>query len=288
MDTSVTIIVPLYFGKKYMCRLQNIIAKNCLTLQDANMHVDCELLFVNDSPEEAIDDAVLQGTTYAKNFSVRVVNPGSNQGIHGARVFGLKNASGEYVVFLDQDDIISDDYVLTQLSFIGTSDAVLGNAFSESCFGRRKNVLYSSVEMQQNAVKLQALIDDGNHITSPGQVLIKKRSIPPVWCENVMKKNGADDYFLWLVMLAGGRTFALNPKCVYTHVLTGSNVSSDAIAMCVSVNEMIAILKEKKIFPENELNKLVAKHANTPIVKIAEMAKIFEAWLLKTARGGAT
>ena len=63
--------------------------------------------------------------------------------------------------------------------------------------------------------------------------------IPDVWKENIIKKNGADDYFLWLLLLAMGIGFYYVDIPLYTHVYTGENISGATEATDASFFEFL-------------------------------------------------
>ena len=104
----VSIIVPLYHGQKYINNLVSMVEKNRGVL--SNCEVELETIFVNDFPSEDI-------SVPTNKEIVLHANP-NNQGIHASRVNGLKLAPGDYILMLDQDDIISDHYIKSQLNLI--------------------------------------------------------------------------------------------------------------------------------------------------------------------------
>ena len=95
MDVSV--IIPIYKGNGYIESLLNKIEKN---YQESQKEI--EVIFVNDYPDEEI----IVGSQH--DFPIRIINNEMNQGIHQTRINGLKKAIGKYILFLDQDDEISD------------------------------------------------------------------------------------------------------------------------------------------------------------------------------------
>ena len=106
MDVSV--IIPIYKGNGYIESLLNKIEKN---YQESQKEI--EVIFVNDYPDEEI----IVGSQH--DFPIRIINNEMNQGIHQTRINGLKKAIGKYILFLDQDDEISDFFIKSQLEHIG-------------------------------------------------------------------------------------------------------------------------------------------------------------------------
>lgn len=248
MDSmTVSVIIPIYKGEEYIPYWLDIISKNA-----AQMEADSvELLFINDYPNEE-----LQQITMPSNFCAKVYNTNVNRGIHGARVYGLNQASGDYIIFLDQDDRISEDHIAMQLAAIGDADAVIGNGLNEHYCCERKDVIYANELAHQNAGLLDVMLECGNTIVSPGQVMILKKSIPEIWTRDILKNNGADDYFLWLIMLSEGKKFAVNRKNIYLHVATGANLSLNDSFMHASLREMISYLDQERVIARERLNKI--------------------------------
>ena len=103
-------------------------------------------------------------------------------------------------------------------------------------------LLYTSFSLKfASRAKPNVMIRD--FIVSPGQCLIKKNSIPMEWRRCVMKKNGADDYLLWLLMFNNKMSVSVNDAFVYTHKYTGGNISADLEVMFQSSLELLELLK---------------------------------------------
>lgn len=234
---NVSVIVPIYHGEQYVTAILEQIKRNAEYAPNQKL----ELLLYNDCPEENI--RVDEGA-YA--FAVRVVNADRNAGIHGARVNALKQAAGEYILFLDQDDVIRDNYIESQCQKIGDADAVVCRLIN----GKRMH--YTDTFQFEEVITKEFLLSHWCSIVSPGQVLIRKTAIPHIWQENILVNNGADDYFLWLCMMAEGKRFVLNQEVLFEHVLTGFNTSENTNQMMDSESEMIRILLDKHIFTGEE------------------------------------
>ena len=98
MEDLVSIIVPVYRVEKYL--------RKCLDSLIAQTYEKIEIILVNDgSPDNSpqICDEYAQADS-----RIKVIHQ-KNQGISAARNTGLSNISGEYVIFVDSDDWISQD-----------------------------------------------------------------------------------------------------------------------------------------------------------------------------------
>ena len=235
MKTEISVIIPYYHGSRFLPSLFEMLRANAADLREKR-GAGLEVLLVNDSPEEEI--AV--GGEYP--FPVRILINPKNSGIHASRINGLKAAEGEYILFLDQDDRISDDCLSSQLEHIGDADFVVGNGYDEEP-GGGKHLIFSDRRQQSCATDLNCHYYYNNLIRSPGQVLIRRASIPTYWSEHPLRNNGSDDAFLWILMLCNGFRGVINENVVFVHVFTGQNSSGNNEAMLKSQREVTENLK---------------------------------------------
>ncbi len=241
MSADISVIIPYYQGKRYLPDLLSMMEWNAKILRD-EADKETEVLMVNDSPWENLETALKPLKNPVVSFRLRVLTNPENSGIHATRVNGLRAAEGELVLFLDQDDRITDRCLLSQYRAIGDADFVIGNGYDGEQNGG-KHLFYSNASAQSAAGDLNCQYYYNNLIRSPGQVLIRKSSIPTYWSEQIMKNNGSDDAFLWILMLCRGAKAAVNEELVYEHVYTGENTSSNNEAMLRSQMEVAEKLK---------------------------------------------
>ena len=235
---DVSIIVPFYEGNEYISRIIDMVNINA----QSNTDIDVELILVNDSPW---NDVCLPNDDFG--FHISVLKGSKNVGIHGARVNGLKAASGKYVLMLDQDDIITDDFITKSHQLIGDADVCVSNGILHRQQGDKP--IYLNLKKHKLINNLFSYVYLENRILSPGQCLMKKNSIPEEWINCTLDKNGADDLVLWILMLCQGRKFVVNNNYLYEHIDTGKNVSSDELNMAASTFEACDYLKNVSYVP---------------------------------------
>ena len=240
MDISV--IVPFYKGNAHMPQLFRCIRNNAMSAKD----VDIELILVNDSPccQVEYDPAWVDG------FALTVLENPVNMGIQRTRVQGLKKAQGTFVMFLDQDDLLEDHALGSQFRYTAEADVVVSNGINQNRDSKRP--IYHSLAHQKLVSDPRFYYSVGCQIVSPGQCLIRKETIPAVWYEMSVRCNGADDYFLWLLMLQDEHRWEINPEVLYTHVDTGENLSADADRMLCSSLEVLVLMKKLGKLPEKQ------------------------------------
>lgn len=107
----ISVIVPVYNGEKY---ISNTIKK---ILEQP--YSDIELILVNDGSK---DDSNKICEYFRKLDSRVVLINKANAGISAARNTGIESAKGEYVSFIDQDDVIKSNIYTVLSEVIGNTD----------------------------------------------------------------------------------------------------------------------------------------------------------------------
>lgn len=240
---KISVITPIFNGKNYIKDLILQIEKCQRTIGES---CTLEFLIINDNPNDSLCETAYR----SDSIDVRIFNTNKNRGTHCARVQGLSHADGEYIVFLDQDDILYPDYINSQLSHLGDADAVVCRCIHEN------QQFYNADRKFEEVISKGYMMQKGNPIISAGQVLIRHESIPKVWTENIMKTNCADDYLLWLCMTAQGAKFALNQDILFEHVVHGNNLSLDSRRELSSLEEMCDILSQNSVFDERGMKQI--------------------------------
>lgn len=267
---KISVIVPIYHGKNYIPAMIRQVEACCKNLEN---RYAVELVLCNDDPEEKLD------TYHSEDVEVIVLNTDINRGIQGARVHGLNCCHGEYVLFLDQDDKITPEYLTSQLKCIQGYDASVCRALHE------KKQFYNAALKFEKVINFEHMLKEGDSIVSPGQVLIKKSAISEMWKIYILKNNGADDWLLWLCMMKEGKRFALNQEVLFEHVVDGANTSWNTEKMLQSELEVCEVLRKSNLFSTEEIavlegtvQRVKEKHLKT-LGHFKQMFFVYDKWM---------
>lgn len=97
----VSIIIPVYRVEQYI--------EECIKSICAQSYKDIEIILVNDgTPDNSIQ--IAERVLLDSNCLYRIIDK-ENGGLSSARNRGLLEANGDYVVFVDSDDTVQDDYI---------------------------------------------------------------------------------------------------------------------------------------------------------------------------------
>lgn len=240
-NIDISVIVPFYKGNRYINELLINVNKAADTLQ-RNCGAHIEVIIVNDSPDVAVE------YTANVSFPVKILTNSKNLGIHGSRIHGIQEAQGQWIQLLDQDDLLVPENYPAQFSAAQQCDVVVGNAYYDR--GSHTQLLYSNKAVMAYYIQEKRFIEIRDLIASPGHCLIRKEAFPVYWLENPMYINGADDFYLWLLMFNQGVRFGLQDKPVYIHRNNAEgNLSFDLERMQRSNGEMCDLLKDCPNYP---------------------------------------
>lgn len=110
----ISIIVPVYNVEQYLsCCIESILAQT---------FTNFELLLIDDGSKDRSRDICEKYAS--KNNHIKVFHK-KNGGVSSARNMGLDNARGEWIAFVDSDDIVSNLYLQNMASAIMDEDMMV-------------------------------------------------------------------------------------------------------------------------------------------------------------------
>lgn len=152
-ECKISIIIPVYNKEKYLDK--------CLQSLLSQSFNDYEAICVDDG---STDYSLTILNEYSKDHDNFKVFSKTNEGPGSARNYGLKQASGEYVLFLDADDYLTEDTLenLYHTAHINDSDLVLFNA-TEHYKDKTNDRIYH-IHMNENTDLENFTFDYNNNI----------------------------------------------------------------------------------------------------------------------------
>lgn len=109
-DIKVSICVPVYGGEKYIAQ--------CARSLFEQTYENMEYVFVNDCTKDKSIEVVLQvAEDYPeRKDAVKIVNHDRNRGLAASRRTGVENATGDYFLYIDEDDYLEKDAISQYVS----------------------------------------------------------------------------------------------------------------------------------------------------------------------------
>lgn len=198
MNQKVSVIVPIYNVEKYIANaIKSVCAQSCRQL---------EVILVDDGSEDASVTIALEQLKHTSDICYTVIRQ-SNSGQGAARNAGVEQASGEWLLFLDADDVLQDNAV-ERLLDVGTRDSCdfvfsdfqkvsIGDEFQNIAYDHGEKIL-SGAELQRKFLVRQI------PVIVPGTLYNKK------WYkEHQLRFDSVrfseDQHFLWQAIVKADR-----------------------------------------------------------------------------------
>lgn len=239
----ISVVIPLYNSRNYICQaVDSALAQveGLKRLQDTGKiseKVSLEIIVVDDCSNDG-GQIILENHLIENDFDVtnkygnnRVCQLEStdgivveinrleeNSGVATARNYGVTRANGEYVAFLDSDDMWVDGKLAKQYQLLQKTGADLCNT-ARQMMESDGTVLEHMIPTPKN-ITLEKL-EHSNYINC-SSVLVKKDVIAKYPMEH---SDAHEDYFAWLRMLQDGvKMVGINePLLLYRLVDTGKS-----------------------------------------------------------------
>ena len=109
----VSVIIPLYNVEAYI--------KSCLISLENQSFKDFEVIVVNDgSPDRSAE--IVSEYIKSSSLDIKLINQ-ENSGVSSARNKGIEHAAGEYICFIDSDDMTDSEYLSVMMKEITAHEA---------------------------------------------------------------------------------------------------------------------------------------------------------------------
>ena len=142
MSVKYSIIIPVYNKEEYL--------NECIDSVVNQNYEDYELILINDGSQ---DNSLSICNHYKNKYKNIIVIDKDNSGVSETRNIGIQKASGDYILFLDGDDVISPVFFKTIDYYLNDCDLLL----FRSC--RKYKEIITSFSVDTNIESLDLLSD---------------------------------------------------------------------------------------------------------------------------------
>lgn len=215
MNDLISVIIPVFNREK--------ILKECLDSVIAQSYNNLEIIIIDDGSS---DNSVNICKEYAEKDSRFIIFELNHGGVSNARNTGLDNANGEYIFFVDSDDIIHPLLLETLHSAMNESGAEISGSPIMNIGQKNWDKVYDRIEKDTvtpitSYVKHTDALNTFFRVTSPinliGGVMMRKSLIG----ETRFKTDlfiGEDFYFVYENLIKNANAIFLEQKWYYCRI----------------------------------------------------------------------
>jgi glycosyltransferase involved in cell wall biosynthesis len=216
---SVSLIIPAYNAEKYIgFTIESLIRQS---------HAELEIIVVDDGSTDRTREIACR---YAETDDRMTVLPQKNLGVATARNTGIEVAKGEFVGFIDADDIWHSTAVAKMLIRFEGASPNLGVVYTWSADIDEENRVTGGVHASKARGHVYPLLVFHNFLGNASSTIIRKRCLEEVGGCRPEFDLGCEDFDLYL-RLASRFEFDVVPEFLVAYRRTPEAMSSHAERM---------------------------------------------------------
>lgn len=207
--------------------------KNALESLAKQTYPNMEIVLVDDNGNDEWNSKVSETVEVFRNrypkIKLECIVNNSNQGSSKARNIGIHSANGDYITFLDDDDIYLPDKIRKQVEFMETNqcdysitDLILYNEDDKKINRRIRSYI------KETTVESLRLYHLKYHMTGTDTIMFKKEYL--IQIGGFAPIDVGDEFYLMQRAIEGGGKFGYLPGCeikAYVHTGDGGLSSGD-------------------------------------------------------------
>lgn len=223
--------------------------KNALESLAKQTYPNMEIVLVDDNGNDEWNSKVSETVEVFRNrypkIKLECIVNNSNQGSSKTRNIGIHSANGDYITFLDDDDIYLPDKIRKQVEFMETNqcdysitDLILYNEDDKKINRRIRSYI------KETTVESLRLYHLKYHMTGTDTIMFKKEYL--IQIGGFAPIDVGDEFYLMQRAIEGGGKFGYLPGCdikAYVHTGDGGLSSGDG-----KIKGENALYEHKKTF----------------------------------------
>ena len=243
----VSVIIPLYNAEKYIAEtIQNVLSQS---------YINIEILIIDDG---STDNSLSVAKKY-ENKKIKIFSQ-ENKGASAARNYGLREANGDFIQFLDADDLISNNKIEEQMKLLVNNENKVAicptiHFFDEEDISLKEIVHEWYQEDSNDSIDFLLKLYGGSLIepTYGGMITIhawltSKKIIEKAghWNEQITLDDDGE-FFCRVLLASGGTRYSPNAINYYRKFKGNKNLSSRKDRKAVESQFLSTTLKKRHL-----------------------------------------
>ncbi|MCB4799699.1 glycosyltransferase family 2 protein [Neotamlana laminarinivorans] len=232
MNTLVSIIVPCYNHAIFLGEaLQSVLNQT---------YTNWECIIVNDGSPDNTAQIAEQWLTKDNRFKYLEKE---NGGLSSARNAGVKKCKGEFILPLDADDLIHENFLTTLVPVLeNNQNLAVASCYSKFFFGSRNNIIH---ELKPKGANYHALLYENILIATS---LYRKQCWEAVGGYDETMKKGFEDWEFWIAITKTGWEFKIVEEFLFYYRKQKQSMLIDTLQNHRLANMEYVYNKHKEIY----------------------------------------
>ena len=253
----VSVVVPVYNVEKYLVQ--------CVQSLLNQTYEKYEIILVDDG---STDGSGTLCDVYAHDNEKVIAYHKKNGGLSDARNYGIEHANGEFIVFVDGDDFVSERYIEDLYSLVANGKADIGICDAGHYYPNSKNVFEDSEELKlfTPAQAISCMLYQKDFLVTACAKIFPKRCFSEMrFPVGMLFEDSAIMYLLFDQV----EKIAYNPSKVYAYVHRENSITTkkfskrdcDILKICREMDEFV-----KRKYPE--LSKAMTSYYTSACLRV--------------------
>lgn len=249
MNDLISIVLPVYNVEKYLTECVESVIKQTYT--------NIEIILVDDGSTD--NCGIICDDFLKKDKRIKVIHK-KNGGLSDARNFGIKNAKGKYICFIDSDDYVMESYVEELYNLI-----IINNASISMCAFQRideNNKVFLKRKIKSEVISgRQALLKLNNKNFYPESIVAWNKMYDIKLFENIKYPLGKihEDEFTTYKLYYQSNKIAITSEILYCYRTVSNSITNSAfrekrLDVLEALEERISFFNQKKEMDLYELS----------------------------------
>jgi glycosyltransferase involved in cell wall biosynthesis len=242
MSAKVSVVIPCYNAAPYVAETLDSLRRQTWP--------NLEIIVVDDG---STDDSARIVETLAGPDLTLLRQP--NRGGSAAINVGLARATGDFVQFLDADDLIDADKIAVQMARLANAPRCVASARWGRFYGRPEETRFEAETVSRDLNSLEWLVEsrtDGGGMMFPALWLIPMSIVQAAgpWREDLTLDNDAE-YFTRVLLASDRVLFCEGARCRYRSGIPGSLSGRKTPAHWASRAKVLELCEQRVLARDN-------------------------------------
>lgn len=213
---KVSILVPCHNAEKFIAQ--------CVKSLFEQTYQDIEYIFVDDCSKDNTTKTLKQIIENYRIKNFKIIHNKTNKGIAETRNILLKEASGEYIYFVDSDDFIKKDTIeiFVNIAELKNADIV------RCCYNevtQYATIAITNCSWKDKSDLLSQTIGSHNQVDAMWKLFIRRDLFIKHHILFEKGINACEDYIMSVKLFYYANTIIDIPNCLYNYCIHNNNIS---------------------------------------------------------------